>query len=177
MQPVDELKTLFRDIPDFPRPGILFKDITPLLAHPKERKIVTQAIYDQFKNQQIDAIACIEARGFLFGMLLAEHLDVPFIPVRKEGKLPYKKVRSEYALEYGNAAIEIHADSIEKGWRVLIHDDLLATGGTAAAAGDLIEQLGGRVGGFSFIVQLSFLPGASLLENRFGVTPHYLITY
>jgi adenine phosphoribosyltransferase len=177
MQPDETLKTLFRDVPDFPKPGILFKDITPLLAHPKGRQWVVDAIVDRYSATDVDAIAAIEARGFLFGMLLAERFNVPFVPVRKEGRLPYDKIRSEYALEYGSAVVEMHTDALARGWNVLVHDDLLATGGTAKAAGELIEQLGGKVVGFSFIAGLSALGGDRILEDRFGLAPHCLIRY
>ncbi len=171
------IQSLLRDVPDFPKPGIIFKDITPLLAHPDARKKVIKEIYEHFKSQDIQAVAAVEARGFIFGSLLAEALNVPFIPVRKSGKLPYHKIKEEYSLEYGTASIEMHIDAIEKGTRVLIHDDLLATGGTAMAAGRMIERLGGIVAGFSFIINLAFLTGEKLLSDRFGVVPHYLVNY
>ena len=121
-------------------------------------------------------MAAVEARGFIFGSLLAEALGVPFIPVRKSGKLPFHKIHEEYALEYGTASIEMHVDAFEPGTRVLIHDDLLATGGTATAAGNMIERLGGIVVGYSFIINLAFLPGEKMLSQRFGVKPHYLVS-
>lgn len=173
----ENIKTLLRDVPDFPKPGILFKDITPLLAEPQARKSVVDAIAGHFRDQQIDAVAAVEARGFIFGMLIAEALDVAFVPVRKAGKLPYHKIREEYDLEYGKAAIEMHVDALKPGSRVLIHDDLLATGGTAGAAGNLIRKLGGVVAGYSFIINLAFLPGEKILTDKFGVQPHYLVRY
>ncbi|MBX2917192.1 MAG: adenine phosphoribosyltransferase [Cyclobacteriaceae bacterium] len=173
----ESIKALLRDVPDFPKPGILFKDITPLLAEPKARKLVVEAIAKHFHNKQLDAVAAVEARGFIFGMLIAEALDVAFIPVRKAGKLPYHKIREEYDLEYGKAAIEMHVDALKPGSRVLIHDDLLATGGTAGAAGNLIRKLGGTVAGYSFIINLAFLPGEKILTDKFGVNPHYLVRY
>lgn len=173
----ESIKTLLRDVPDFPKPGILFKDITPLLAEPKARKLVAAEISNHFRNQQIDVVAAVEARGFIFGMLIAEALDVAFVPVRKAGKLPYHKIREEYDLEYGKAAIEMHVDALKPGSRVLIHDDLLATGGTAGAAGNLIRKLGGTVAGYSFIINLAFLPGERILTDKFGVKPHYLVKY
>lgn len=173
----ENIKTLLRDVPDFPKPGILFKDITPLLAEPQARKSVVDAIAGYFRDQQIDAVAAVEARGFIFGMLIAEALDVAFVPVRKAGKLPYHKIREEYDLEYGKAAIEMHVDALKPGSRVLIHDDLLATGGTAGAAGNLIRKLGGVVAGYSFIINLAFLPGEKILTDKFGVQPHYLVRY
>jgi adenine phosphoribosyltransferase len=171
------IQPLLRDVPDFPRPGIIFKDITPLLADPAARKRVVEEIAEHFSNQNIQAVAAVEARGFIFGSLLAEALCVPFIPVRKSGKLPFHKIQEEYALEYGTASIEMHVDAFKQGTRVLVHDDLLATGGTATAAGSMIERLGGIVVGYSFIINLAFLPGEKLLFERFGIKPHYLVTY
>jgi adenine phosphoribosyltransferase len=173
----EELKPLLRDVADFPTPGILFKDITPLLANPFARERVVDAIADHFKNHQIDAVAGVEARGFIFGSLIAQKMAIPFIPIRKAGKLPFKKIREEYALEYGIASIEMHEDAVSKGTKVLLHDDLLATGGTASAAGNMIKRLGAKVAGFSFIANLSFLPGDALLQSRFNVVPHYLISF
>lgn len=173
----ENIKLLLRDVPDFPKPGILFKDITPLLAEPQARKSVVDTIAGHFRDKQIDAVAAVEARGFIFGMLIAEALDVAFVPVRKAGKLPYHKIREEYDLEYGKAAIEMHMDALKPGSRVLIHDDLLATGGTASAAGNLIRKLGGVVAGYSFIINLAFLPGEKILTDKFGVQPHYLVRY
>jgi adenine phosphoribosyltransferase len=166
----EELKPLLRDVADFPKPGILFKDITPLLANPFARERVVDAIADHFKNHQIDAVAGVEARGFIFGSLIAQKMAIPFIPIRKAGKLPFKKIREEYALEYGIASIEMHEDAVSKGTKVLLHDDLLA-------AGNMIKRLGAKVAGFSFIANLSFLPGDALLQSRFNVVPHYLISF
>lgn len=171
-----KVKSLLRDVPDFPKPGIIFKDITPLLAAPSLRDEVVQSLAAQV-SQPVNAIAAVEARGFIFGSLLAEKLGVPFIPVRKAGKLPYEKLREEYELEYSRASIEMHVDAIQPGWQVVVHDDLLATGGTAAAAGNLIEKLGGVVSHFSFLINLSFLPGERVLTERFGVEPKYLVRY
>lgn len=171
------IESLLRDVPDFPKPGIIFKDITPLLADPQARKRVVAEIASNFANQNIQALAAVEARGFIFGSLIAEALNVPFIPVRKSGKLPYHKIEQEYTLEYGTASIEMHVDAISKGTRVLIHDDLLATGGTASAAGNMIKRLGGVVAGYSFIINLGFLPGEKVLTEAFSVKPHYLVTY
>ncbi len=171
------LRSLLRDVPDFPRAGILFKDITPLLAHPVARKRVVESIADHFRKQSIDAVAAVEARGFIFGSLIAQELSLPFIPIRKAGKLPYKKITEHYQLEYAEAAIEMHTDALTPGMRVLVHDDLLATGGTASAAGNMIQQLGGVVAGYSFVINLSFLPGESVLQSRFHVNPHYLVSF
>jgi len=171
------VKPLLRDVPDFPKPGILFKDITPLLNDPSARKKVVDIIANHFSSERIQALAAVEARGFIFGALIAQELGVPLVPIRKAGKLPYKKVMEEYSLEYGTAKIEMHEDAFAKGTRVLLHDDLLATGGTATAAGHLIQRLGGIVAGYSFIINLSFLPGEQILKDHFGVVPHYLAKF
>lgn len=174
--PIEELlKSLVRDVRDFPKPGIVFKDITPLLANPGARKQVVEVIANYYRNAGIDAVAGVEARGFIFGSLIAQELEVPFIPIRKSGKLPYQKIQEEYALEYGTASIEMHSDAVKPGWKVLVHDDLLATGGTSAAAATLIQKLEGHVAGFSFIINLAFLPGEKILTERFEVKPHYLL--
>jgi len=172
-----QLQSFIRDVPNFPKQGIVFKDITPLLAHPEARRSVVEEIANNYQDQKIDAIAAVEARGFIFGSLLAEALSVPFIPIRKSGKLPFKKIHEEYALEYGTASIEMHEDAIQIGSRVLIHDDLLATGGTSSAAANMIKKLGGEVVGFSFVINLTFLEGERILIDRFGVKPHYLVSY
>jgi adenine phosphoribosyltransferase len=178
MDAIEEIiRPLLRDVPDFPKPGILFKDITPLLAEPIARKKVVVSIAKFFEGQDIQAVVGVEARGFIFGALIAQELSIPFIPIRKSGKLPYHKISEEYSLEYGKASIEMHVDAVAPGTRVLLHDDLLATGGTATAAGKLIQRLGAKVAGYSFIINLSFLPGESLLKERFGVNPHYLISF
>jgi adenine phosphoribosyltransferase len=171
------IKSVIRDVPDFPKPGILFKDITPMLADHKLVKDVISAIAAQYKDRNIDAIAAVEARGFIFGSILAQELQCAFIPMRKSGKLPYKTISQEYALEYGTASVEVHEDAIQKGWNVLVHDDLLATGGTASAAGWLVQQLGGTVAGFSFLINLSFLPGEQKLSEEFKVQPKYILKY
>jgi adenine phosphoribosyltransferase len=173
----ERIKCLLRDVHDFPRPGILFKDITPLLSNPPVREEVVATIVSHFRPLRPDAIAAVEARGFIFGMLIAHGLQVPFIPVRKTGKLPFKKITQEYALEYGRAEIEMHEDALQPGTRVIIHDDLLATGGTASAAGQMVQRLGGMVAGYSFLINLSFLPGESKLIEQFAVQPHYLARF
>jgi len=173
----EKIKSLLRDVPDFPKPGILFKDITPLLADPKVRTEAVNALLDQIRLLKPDAIAAVEARGFIFGMLLADGLKIPFIPVRKSGKLPFKKIEQKYALEYGTAEIEMHTDAFQPGARIVIHDDLLATGGTASAAGKLVERLGGVVAGYSFLINLSFLPGERRLIEEFAVKPNYLVSF
>ena len=152
------IKQALRDIPDFPKPGILFKDITPVFY---DQKLCTR-IVDEFIarfDTKPDAIVGIESRGFLFGFLVANKLDIPFVLVRKAGKLPYKTVSIEYDLEYGTSKIEMHEDALQKGWNVIIHDDLLATGGTADAAANLVKKLGANVLGFNFVIGLDFLNG------------------
>lgn len=171
------VKSVIRDVPDFPKPGILFKDITPILTDHKLVKEVIMAIAAQYKGQKIDAIAAVEARGFIFGSILAQELQCAFIPMRKSGKLPYKTISQEYVLEYGTASVEVHEDAIQKGWNVLVHDDLLATGGTASAAGWLVQQLGGSIAGFSFLINLAFLPGEQKLSKEFNVQPKYILKY
>jgi len=154
-----QIKSAIRDIPDFPKPGIIFKDITPILKDPKLCENIVDAFVEQLQGIRIDAIAGIESRGFLFGLTLATKLGVPFIPVRKAGKLPFTIKQKAYKLEYGTATIELHTDAFEPGQHILIHDDLLATGGTALAASELIQEMGGIVAGFSFVVGLGFLNG------------------
>lgn len=160
------LESLVRDVPDFPSPGIVFKDITPILADP----IAVREIVDRFsefaKARQPDVIVGIESRGFIFGMPLALELGLPFVPVRKLGKLPWKTVREEYDLEYGKNTLEIHEDAITTGERAIIVDDLLATGGTAGAAKRLVERLGGNAVGFCFAIELGFLHGRLTLPER-----------
>jgi adenine phosphoribosyltransferase len=165
---------LIRDIPDFPIPGILFKDITPVLADPEAFREVIARMGEETKALGVERIIGIESRGFIFGTPLAHQLNLPFVPIRKPGKLPYEKVRREYALEYGTNTIEMHIDAIAHGERVLIVDDLLATGGTAQAAGHLVEHVGGTVAGYCFLVELAFLKGRERLNNGAVVS---LITY
>jgi len=155
----EKIKAAIRDIPDFPKPGIIFKDITPILKDPALCRQIVDAFAEKLSGTQIDVIAGVESRGFLFGLMLAIKLDVPFVPVRKAGKLPYTIRQKAYKLEYGTAIIEMHTDAIEPGQHVLIHDDLLATGGTVTAASELITELGGVITGFSFVVGLGFLHG------------------
>ena len=155
----EQIKAAIRDIPDFPKPGIIFKDITPILKDPKLCGQIADAFVEQLKDIHIDVVAGIESRGFLFGLILAMRLDVPFIPVRKAGKLPFTIRQKAYKLEYGTAVIELHTDAFEPGQHVLIHDDLLATGGTALAASELVKEMGGEIAGFSFVVGLGFLNG------------------
>ena len=159
-----QIKSAVRDIPDFPKPGIVFKDITPILKDPKLCENIVDAFVDQLKDTQIDVIAGVESRGFLFGLTLATRLGVPFIPVRKAGKLPYTIRQKAYKLEYGTAIIEMHTDAFEPGQHILIHDDLLATGGTVTAASELIKEMGGIVAGFAFVVGLGFLNGRERIK-------------
>jgi adenine phosphoribosyltransferase len=177
MQLEAEIKQTIRDIPNYQKPGVVFKDISPLLASPRLVELMVEEQIRYWKSKNVNAIAAIEARGFIFGSLLAHELRCPFIPVRKSGKLPYKTMSEDYALEYGTASIEMHIDSIEKDWNVLVHDDLLATGGTAIAAGNLVQKLGGNVVGFSFLVNLSFLPGKKNLAEKFNTDIFYLAEY
>ena len=158
------IKTSIRDIPDFPKPGILFKDITPVLADASLCHEIVDEIYRQLQTKKVDGIVGIESRGFLFGMMLAQKFNVPFLPVRKKGKLPFKTYSYEYTLEYGSAVMEMHIDSVKKGSNVVIHDDLLATGGTAAAAAELVKMQGGNVAAFSFLISLDFLNGQPRLK-------------
>lgn len=151
------------DVPDFPIEGIVYKDITPIFQSPQLCKDIVEAMASSFSSSRPDAVLGMESRGFLLGMPLAITLDVPFIMVRKKGKLPRSSFESSYALEYGTATIEMHKDALKAGQRVLIHDDVLATGGTAAAGADLVIQAGAKVAGFSFISELSFLKGRDRL--------------
>lgn len=173
----DHIKATVRDVDGYPKPGIVFKDITPLLAKPALLKEIVGAMAAYFADKKIDAVAGIEARGFILGSILAHELGCGFIPVRKAGRLPFFTHRQAYALEYGSAEIEVHTDAIGPGQRILVHDDLLATGGTARAAAKLVERSGGELAGFSFLIHLSFLSGATVLENEFGMKPHFLINY
>jgi len=173
----DKISLAIRDVKDYPKSGIVFKDITPVLADPALVKLIVAEMASKLQDKRIDAIAAVEARGFIFGGMLAHALGCRFIPVRKAGKLPYNRVSREYDLEYGKSVVEMHSDSVMPGWRVLVHDDLLATGGTAGAAASLIQELGGEIAGFSFLVNLSFLPGEKNIIERFGVKPDYMVTY
>jgi adenine phosphoribosyltransferase len=154
-----------RDIPDFPKPGILFKDITPLLADPAAFAESVRVLSDHYRGQPIDAIAAAEARGFLFAAPMALELKLPLIPLRKPGKLPYRTYSLKYDLEYGQAELQMHVDGVAKGARVLLVDDVLATGGTMRAGCALIEQAGGTVVGCAFLVELSFLGGRQKLAG------------
>lgn len=162
----EKLCAAIRDVPDFPKPGILFKDISPIMLDAQLSNEIVENLYQAYRDQNIEAVAGIESRGFLFGYPLAMRLGIPFILIRKQGKLPYKKTSHAYDLEYGSAVIEIHDDAVSEGQRVLIHDDLLATGGSADAAAALIKKCGGEVAGFNFLVGLSFLNGEEKLISH-----------
>lgn len=163
--PIERARRLVRDVPDFPKPGILFKDVTPLLKDHQALRDVTLALAEPWRGI-VDAVAGIESRGFIFGTPLAQELGVGFIPLRKKGKLPYKTETVRYCLEYCSDQLEVHLDACSPGQRVLICDDLIATGGTAAAAAHLIERVGGVVAGYSFVIELSELKGRAALGRR-----------
>ncbi|MER3376231.1 MAG: adenine phosphoribosyltransferase [Allomuricauda sp.] len=154
-----------RDIEDFPKPGVTFKDITPLLNNPEALKRACDALSSFTTNMKIDKVVGVDSRGFIFAPMLADRLKAGFVPVRKKGKLPYKTVSEAYELEYGSEILEIHTDAIKKGEKVLIHDDVLATGGTASAVCKLVEKLGGEVVQCNFLIELSFLNGAEKLNG------------
>lgn len=168
------LRENIRDIPDFPKPGIIFKDITPLLQNAEAFAATITSLVDRYRGKGIDVVVGIESRGFLFGAPLAHQLGAPFVPLRKKGKLPYETVDISYDLEYGSATIEMHTDAIAKGQRVLVIDDLLATGGTAGAACELVRKLGGELVECAFVVELAFLGGR---EKIHGVPIYSMISY
>jgi adenine phosphoribosyltransferase len=159
-----DLANYIRDIPDFPKPGILFKDITPLLAEPHAFRQAIQFMQEHYRGRHIDAVAAAEARGFLFAAPLALLMEKPLIPLRKPGKLPYRTHALQYDLEYGSAELQVHIDGVRPGARVLLVDDLLATGGTMQAGCRLIEKAGGQVAGCAFLVELAFLKGRDKLQ-------------
>ena len=170
----DFFRTLIRDIPNFPKPGIIFKDITPLLKDPHAFRLACDQLGDKFSNARIDQVVGIESRGFILSPAVAYRLNAGFVPMRKKGKLPAEKTHVSYQLEYGEDSLEIHVDAVQKGTRLIIIDDLLATGGTAEAAIRLVEKLGGVVVGLAFLVELEFLKGRERLKNY----PVYsLVTY
>jgi len=160
-----KIKQTVRDVLDFPKPGIVFKDITPILKDSALCGEITAALVEQLQDLEIDVVAGIESRGFLFGMLLAQALKVPFVPIRKAGKLPFKTIQQACNLEYGSAVLELHEDALLPGQKVLVHDDLLATGGTVVAASKLVKQLQAEVIGCSFIIALDFLNGRERLSE------------
>ena len=171
---MNDLRSYIRSVPDFPKKGIVFRDITTLLQHNDAFTTAIDRFYEQFSSSGIEKVVAIESRGFIFGGALAQRLQSGFVPVRKPRKLPWKTVRQEYELEYGSDALELHIDAISPGERVLIIDDLLATGGTAAAACNLVQQLSGNIIGLAFLIELSFLPGRDKLK---GYDVHSLISY
>jgi adenine phosphoribosyltransferase len=160
-----DLKRLIRDLPDYPVKGVIFRDLTPLFKDAKAFQLAVRRLSAFYKGKKVDLVAAVEARGFIVGAPLALALGVGFVPLRKPGKLPWKKRRTTYKLEYAEESIEIHEDAVKKGQRVLLVDDLLATGGTAYAAAKLIEELGARVVGMAFIVELEYLGGRSKLKD------------
>jgi adenine phosphoribosyltransferase len=170
----DHLKTLIRDIPDFPKPGVMFRDIPPLLADPSGLALSVELLANPFRGKNIDLVVGAESRGFIFGTAVACCLSAGFVLVRKPGKLPHRKVSMSYDLEYGTDTLEMHADAIVRGQRVLIVDDVLATGGTASAKCELVEDLDGVVAGVLFVIELTFLGGRERLE-RYEV--HSLLQY
>lgn len=162
---MERLAAHIRNIPDFPQPGIQFKDITPLVKNPAMLRLAVHELITPFKNERLTAVAGMEARGFIFGSLAAMELEVGFIPLRKPGKLPYEVESVSYDLEYGSAKLEVHVDALDSGDRVLLIDDLIATGGTAAASCELIEKLGAEIAGCAFVVELDFLNGREKLSD------------
>ncbi len=172
----ERLKRTIRDVKDFPKEGIVFKDISPIMQDATLCQEIITELTQKYRTLSLNGIAGIESRGFLFGFPLAVALGIPFILIRKQGKLPYKKISHAYDLEYGSAVIEMHEDAIRPGDRILIHDDLLATGGSAAAAAELIQKCGGVVAGFDFLVELAFLEGRHHLSS-YSVSIKHLISY
>ena len=162
---IPELTKRIRDVPDFPKPGIMFKDITPLLKDPVAVREVTGQISASFAGQDIDLVASVESRGFILATPVALNLDAGIVPIRKRGKLPADTIHTDYELEYGTNTLEMHRDAVEPGQRVLIVDDVLATGGTVKACIDLVEQLGGTIAGIAFLAELTFLDGRKPLDG------------
>ena len=162
---IEAIREAIRDVPDFPKPGIMFKDITPILDDPKLFKATIDLFTERAKQLKVNKIAAIDARGFLFGGAVADRLGIGLVPIRKQGKLPYKTYEKTYDLEYGTATLAVHQDAFNEGDRVLLIDDLLATGGTALASAILIEKAGGEVAEIAFLVELSFLDGRKALEQ------------
>jgi adenine phosphoribosyltransferase len=169
-----DLRERIRDIPDFPKPGIVFKDITPLLLDHEAMDYAVRELAGWGRERGVELVVAAEARGFILGAAIALELGVGFVPARKPGKLPHETVSAEYMLEYGVDTLELHADALAHGTRVLVHDDLIATGGTARAVCDLVERLGGVVAGAAFVIELAFLPGREKLAE---LDFHALVTY
>jgi adenine phosphoribosyltransferase len=170
----DVIRKLIRDVPDFPKPGILFRDITPLLRDPRGLNHCIDLLTDPFRDAGVDIVAGVESRGFIFGTLVSQRLGKGFVPIRKPGKLPCETVSASYELEYGTDTVEIHRDAVEKGQRVLLVDDLIATGGTLEAARKLVTTLGGEIVGCSIVIELAFLKGRDRLP---GLPINALLTY
>ena len=162
---IEQIEALIRDVPDFPEPGIVFKDITPVLADPIAFSTIIELIVVHFGRGNVDKVVGIEARGFILGAPVAYHFGAGIIPVRKKGKLPHETLEESYALEYGTASLEIHKDAVQPGERVLVVDDVLATGGTAKAAASLVERVGGKVCGIATLIELEFLRGRDKLQG------------
>jgi adenine phosphoribosyltransferase len=167
---LDRIRSLIRDVPDFPKPGILFKDICPLLADPAGFTTTLDLLAEAYAGQRVDTIVGIESRGFIFGAALAARMSASFVPARKPGKLPAETDRVEYELEYGTDAVEMHKDALQSGERVVIVDDLIATGGTARATGELVRRQGAELLGYGFVIELSFLDGTK------GLAPHRVVS-
>ncbi|WP_310994182.1 adenine phosphoribosyltransferase [Aequorivita marina] len=163
---MNEIEKYIREVMDFPKPGVHFKDITPLLMNPEASKLCLVKLLEMIGNEKIDKVVGIESRGFFYGTLLAQQLNAGFVPIRKPGKLPYKTITEPYELEYGLDSLEMHQDAIKKGDRVLLHDDVLATGGTARAACKMIERLGGEIVQCNFLLELNFLEGRQKLRKQ-----------
>ncbi len=169
-----KLRNLIRDVPDFPKPGIVYKDITPLLRHPSGLSLAVEYLTQPFRDSRVNVVIGAESRGFIFATAVARNLSVGFVPIRKPGKLPHKTRSQEYELEYGKDELEVHLDAIKPGDRVLLVDDLLATGGTMSACVQLVESLGGDIVGCAFLIELAFLGG----RNQLGNYPiHSILTY
>lgn len=162
---INKLKAAIRSIPDFPQKGILFYDITPILADPKLFRLAIKVLADRHKGSDIKAVAAVDARGFILGAAVAYQLKAGFIPIRKKGKLPYKTIEESYSLEYGTATLALHEDAVKPGENILLVDDLLATGGTAAASAHMIEKLGGKIVEIAFLIELAGLKGREKLTN------------
>lgn len=173
---MDDLKQYIREVPEFPKPGILFYDITTLLQNPRALRMTVDRFSWMFTDRHIQKVVGIESRGFMFAPGVAYNLNAGFVPVRKPGKLPAQKIRETYELEYGSDSLEMHADAVQPGEHVLIVDDLVATGGTAMATARMVEKLGGKVAGFGFIIELTFLPGRKKLEEL-GYNVQALLQY
>jgi len=171
---IDKLKSLIRSVPDFPRPGIVFRDITPLLAHAEGLALACRALAQPYRSQNIDLVVGAESRGFIFGAAVARELNCGFIPVRKPGKLPARTISQAYQLEYGTDKLEIHADAVKPQQRVVMLDDLLATGGTMKACCQMVRSLGAEIVGVSFLIELTFLNGRNVLTDW---PVHSIITY